>query len=127
MAAAAPHRERRGSAELSVTATGPEGTAWSCVRGGAAGRQETVLPQRAVGMEQAARGSGHSSKLLEYKKHLVSTLRRRVRFWGGAVWNQELNSAILVGPFQLGIFSDSNIKQRYSQKKKYLIYLRQNQ
>jgi len=32
MVAAAPHREQRGS---SVTATGPEGTAWSCVRGGA--------------------------------------------------------------------------------------------
>ena len=42
MAAAAPHRERRGSAELCcVTATGPEGMAWSCVRGGAGkgGRQ----------------------------------------------------------------------------------------
>ena len=32
MAAAAPHRERRGNTELCSlgTATGPEGTAWSC-------------------------------------------------------------------------------------------------
>ena len=33
MVAAAPHREQR----TPVAATGPEGTAWSCVRGGAAG------------------------------------------------------------------------------------------
>ena len=32
MAAAAPHRDRR-----SVTATGPEGTAWSCAGGGGRG------------------------------------------------------------------------------------------
>ena len=34
-----------------MTATGPEGTAWSCVRGGAAGGQGVVLCQRVVGME----------------------------------------------------------------------------
>jgi len=36
MAAAAPHREQRGSAELCslVTATRPDGTAWNCVCGG---------------------------------------------------------------------------------------------
>ena len=43
-----------------MTATGPEGTAWSCVRGGAAGGQGTVLPRRALGMEQPAQGSKHS-------------------------------------------------------------------
>ena len=43
-----------------MTATGPEGTAWSCVRGGAAGGQGVVLHQRAVGTEQPAQGSGHS-------------------------------------------------------------------
>jgi len=37
-----------------VTATGPEGTACSCVRGGAAGGQGMVLHQRAVDMEQPA-------------------------------------------------------------------------
>ena len=43
-----------------MTATGPEGTAWSCVRGGAAGGEGKALHQRAVGMEQPAQGSGHS-------------------------------------------------------------------
>ena len=57
MAATDPHRERRGSAELcSVTATGPEGTAWSCVRGGAAGGEGKGLHQRVVGMERADQG-----------------------------------------------------------------------
>lgn len=42
-----------------MTATGPEGTAWSCVRGGAAGGEGKGLHQRAVGMEQPAQGSGH--------------------------------------------------------------------
>ena len=61
MEAAAPHREQ--SALISVTATGPEGTAWNCVRGGAAGGQRKGLHQRAVGMEQPAQGSGHGPKL----------------------------------------------------------------
>jgi len=39
--------------------TEPEGTAWSCARGGAAEGQGMVLHQR-VGMEQPAQGSGHS-------------------------------------------------------------------
>ena len=42
-----------------MTATGPEGTAWSSVRGGAAGGEGKGLRQRAVGMEQPAQGSGH--------------------------------------------------------------------
>ena len=47
---AAPYREWRGSAELcSLTVTGPEGTAWSCVRGTAAGGEGKGLHQRAVG------------------------------------------------------------------------------
>jgi len=45
-----------------VTATGPEGTAWSCVRGGQLGFRKRVLHQRAVGMERAAQGSGHGPK-----------------------------------------------------------------
>jgi len=47
---------------LCVTATGPEGTAWSGVRGGAAGGEGQVLYQRMVGMEWAAQGGGHSPK-----------------------------------------------------------------
>ena len=45
-----------------MTATGPEGTAWSCVRGGAAGDEGKGLHQRVVGMEQPAQGSGHGPK-----------------------------------------------------------------
>mgnify|MGYP001858540365 CR=1 FL=1 len=39
MVATAPHREQRCSAELCFleTAVGPEGTAWSCARGGEGG------------------------------------------------------------------------------------------
>ena len=60
MAAAAPHREWRDNIELCSlgTATGPEGTAWSC-EGRAAGGLGKAMPQRAVGMERAAQGSGH--------------------------------------------------------------------
>jgi len=43
-----------------MTATRPEGMAWSCVRGGAAGGVGQGLLQRAVGMEQNAQGYGHS-------------------------------------------------------------------
>jgi len=46
--------------------------------------------------------------LLEFKKHLDSTLRHMIRFLGGPVWSQELDPMILVGPFPLGIFYDSN-------------------
>jgi len=42
-----------------VTATGPEGTAWSCDRGGAAGGEGKGLHQRAGDMERAAQGCGH--------------------------------------------------------------------
>ena len=37
-----------------MTATGPEGTAWSCVRGGAAGGEGQGLLQRAVGTALSA-------------------------------------------------------------------------
>ena len=47
-----------------MTAAGPEGTAWSCVRGGAAGGQGKSLHQRVVGMAWDAQGSGHSPELL---------------------------------------------------------------
>ena len=57
---------------------GPEGTAWSCVRGGAAGGWGQGLHQRAVGMEQPAQGSGHGSKMLEFKEYVNNNLRHRV-------------------------------------------------
>ena len=45
--------------------------------------------------------------LTEFKKHLDNALRHRVWFLGGPVWSQELDSMILVGPFQLRIFCGS--------------------
>ena len=60
MAAAAPHREWRGSAELCslLQQQGPR-ERHGAVRGGAAGGEGKGLHQRAVGMERAAQGSGH--------------------------------------------------------------------
>jgi len=80
---------------LCVTATGPEGTTWSCVRGGAGGGQGQVLHQSVGTVEQAPKGSGHGSKLPEFK----------------SAWTElsELDSMIFVGPFQRRILYDSVI------------------
>ena len=61
-----------------MTATGPEGTAWSCVKGGADGGEGRGLHQRAVGVEQPAQGGGHGPELQEFKEGLVSTLKHIV-------------------------------------------------
>jgi len=61
-----------------VTATGPEGLAWSCVRGGVGGGEGHVVHQTALGMEWAAQGSGNSPRLLELKEHLNDALSQRV-------------------------------------------------
>ena len=82
-----------------MTATGPEGTAWSCVRGGAAGGQGNGLRQRAVSMERAAQSSGHSPEMPELRGHLDTALRHRVCISGGAGWSQQLGVMVLVGPF----------------------------
>ena len=89
-----------------MTAAGPKGMAWSCAREEAAGGQGQVIHQRAVGVEQAVQGSGHSPKLPEFEEHLDSTLRHWVRTLGGPEWSQELQSGILVGPLQFGIFQE---------------------
>lgn len=62
-----------------VTVTGPEGVAWSSVRGGS-GRVlgKDSSPQ---GTEQAPQGSDHSPKLPEFKKCLDSALRHTFEFW----------------------------------------------
>ena len=80
-----------------MTATGPEGTAWSCVRGGAAGGEGKGLHQRVVGNEQPAQG-----QVLEFRKCLGSVLSHRDWILGGAAWSQELDSVILVHPFCSG-------------------------
>lgn len=59
----------------------PEGIALSCVREGPGGREENILPQRAVGVEQAAEGSGHDLELLELRKHWDTTFRGGIWVW----------------------------------------------
>lgn len=44
----------------------------------------------------------------KFKKHLDNTLRNMVWILSSRVGNQELDSATLVGPFQLKIFYDSD-------------------
>ena len=92
--AAAPHREQRGSTELCslMTAAGPAGTAWRCVRGGSGwvlGKGSSPIGW--LGMEQTHQGSDHSPTLLEFKEHLDNTLRHWVCILGGCVWSWELD------------------------------------
>ena len=54
-----------------MTARGPEGTAWSYVRGGVAEGQGKGLHQRAVGIERDAQGSGRGPELPELREHLA--------------------------------------------------------
>ena len=60
-------------------------------------------------MEQVPWGNEHSSKLLEFKEHLDTTLRYKVWILRGAWWSWELDLVILVDPFQLRIVYDSMI------------------
>ena len=61
-----------------MTATGPEGTAWGCVRGGAAGSGGQGPHQRVVGMEQAAQGSGRDTVLARVQEVSGLALRHGV-------------------------------------------------
>lgn len=45
----------------------------------------------------------------EFKKRLDTAFRHIVWFWGSPLQTQELNSMILVGPFQLGIHANTHI------------------
>lgn len=51
-------------------------------------------------------------RLTESKKYLDSTRRHRVGFLGCSVQGQELDSMILVGPFQLSLFCDFENAQK---------------
>lgn len=53
-------------------------------------------------------GTGKCS-LTECEKCLYSDLRHMVSFLGGLMWSQELDSVIILGPLQLGIFCVSVI------------------
>ena len=63
------------------------------------GGQGKALPQRAM----------DTDPVLEFKERLDSTLSNGVWIWGRAVWSQEPDSMVLVGPFQLRIFYDSMV------------------
>ena len=76
MAATAPHREQKGSAELCslVTVTGPEGM-HGAVRGGSgwiSGKGSS--PGSGWVLEQAPQGSSLGVKLIEFNKHLDNSL-----------------------------------------------------
>ena len=64
-----------------VTATGPEGTAWSCIRGASGEHEEKALHHRVVGMEHAPQVSGHGPELLELREGIGSILRQRDWVW----------------------------------------------
>jgi len=81
-----------------VTATGPKGTAWSCVRGRALGGQGKGLRQMVVGMALSC------WSLRSVWTQLSDT---GFGFLGGAVWSQEAGKIILTGAFSFGIFCDS--------------------
>jgi len=70
-------------------------------------RDGHVFHQRAVGMEWDPQGSGHSLKLASFKEHLDNALSHRVWILDGPVRSRELDSLVLVGPSQTGIFCDS--------------------
>ena len=53
-----------------------------------------------LGTGSAPEGGGHGHKLLEFRKCLDGVLRHRIRILGVAVWIQELDSMILMGPIQ---------------------------
>ena len=90
-----------------MTATGAEGMAWSCVRGGAAGGLRTGSAPEGGGHGIGCPGLWPWSQVPEFKEHLDTALRHRVWIWGGAVQSQELNSVILGCLFQVKIFHDS--------------------
>lgn len=45
--------------------------------------------------------------MLTFKKRLHGAVRHVIRVLSGSVWNQELGSMILMGPFQFRVFCDS--------------------
>lgn len=65
--------------------------------------RKKVSPERAMGMEQAARGSRHGPTPAQLKERPDTALRHRAWIPGGRVWSRELRSMIAVGPFLLKI------------------------
>jgi len=80
--------------------TWPEGTAWSCVRGRLGKGSAPEIGGHGTGCpEQLAQ-----PHVLEFKEHwtILSDI-------GFGLWNQGLNSMILVNSFQLSIFYGSMV------------------
>lgn len=80
-----------------------EGTAWSCAEEGQSGCEESILPHRAMSMEQAAQGDGHSTDLAGLKKCLDNGFTYKVWILGRPLWRQE-SDLIFEGLFQLRTF-----------------------
>jgi len=113
MAAAAPHRERRDSAELcslwqQQNPKEQHGAVSGQVRLGVRGRFYTRAwwawdrLSRGVVMDLSCQSSRSTWTTF-------SDLRHQIWIWGGPVWIQGLDSLILVGPFQFRIFYHSII------------------
>jgi len=71
-----------------------------------------------LGTGAAPQGGGHGTgcpgqwarpQVPEFNEHLGKAFRYRVWILGGPLWSQELDSMILVSPFQPGIFHNSVI------------------
>ena len=58
-------------------------------------------------------GSASMSSSSKIPTSLDSALSHMVSFLGGAVWTQALDSMILMGPFQLGIFCDLQSQRKH--------------
>ena len=73
------------------------------------GYQGKVLHRFFTGqsLQRALQGRDHSPRVLEFKMWIETALSYMAWFLGGPVWSQVLNSMIIIGPFQLGIFHDS--------------------
>ena len=83
-----------------MTAIGPEGTAWSCARGGLGGR-ERLCPR---GHGTACPGQQTRPVLQEC---FVSDFQIQHLNLGGPAWVQELVSAVHVVAVNLGVLCDS--------------------
>ena len=89
---------------VTVTATGPEGTAWSCVRGGAAGGWGKGLHQKVVRpWSRLLRAAGMELSCWNLRSIWAMLSDTGFDFLGGPVWSQEL------GPFQRGIFYEFEV------------------
>lgn len=87
-----------------VVSIAPKGIAWSCARGGAGGAEGKALPQRAMGMERAAQGSGHGLEC--QSSGSTGTLLSGVGLGFGVVLYRGCDSVILMDPSQLKVFCD---------------------